>query len=197
MINRTAVTQTGLRMTLLASAIALPLLLNGCGKDASETSAEKMIEQAAKEQGQDMQVDIDKGKTTIQTTDDEGKAVTYEATENSTTITTAEGNMTMNTGDAAKIPADYPSDAVQYKNLKLTMAMAQEQAFMLSGTTTDSADEVASELASQAKSQGWEAQGTFQQGAMSMQNYGKGDRSMSVTINTEAGQTSVNITVSQ
>lgn len=197
MMNHKPVAPNRFQTALLATAVTLPLLLSGCGKDSSEKAAETMIEEAAKEQGRDMKVDIDDGKTTIKTTDAEGKAVTYEATENAATITTAEGNMTMNTGDAAKVPDNYPADGVQYKNLKLTMAMAQDSAFMLSGTTTDTAEAVSADLSSQATSNGWAAQGTFQQGGMSMLSYTKGERSMSVTINAEGSQTTVSITVSQ
>ena len=197
MMKHKLVAHFRLRTALLATAITLPLALTGCGKDSSEEATEKMIEESAREQGHDMKVAIDNGKTTIKTTDDKGKTVTYEATQNAATIKTADGNMTMNTGDAAKIPDNFPEDGIRYENLKLTMAMAQDKTFMLTGTTPDAADAVTSELTRQAKAKGWTAQGTFQQGGMSMLSYAKGERSMSVTINTEEGQTTVSITVSQ
>ena len=187
-----------LRSSLLIAAATLPLvLLTGCGKDNDEKAAANMIEQAAKEQGHDMKVDIDNGKTTIKTTDDKGQAVTFEASEAGSTMTSADGNVTMNTGDSAKIPENYPGDAVQYPNLTLTMAMSQDKSVLLNGTTNDATDVVSRELMQQAKSNGWEAQSTFQQGAMSMQSYSKGERSMSVTITAEGEQTMVNIVVSE
>jgi len=183
---------------VLIAVTSLPLLfLTGCGKDNDEQAAANRIEEAAREQGHDMKVDIDNGKTTIKTTDDKGQAVTFEASEAGSTMTSADGNMTMNSGASAKIPENYPLDAVQYPNLTLTMAMSQDKAVMLNGTTQDATDVVSSEVMQQAKSNGWEAQSTFQQGAMTMQSYSKGERTMSITITAEGEQTVVNIMVSE
>lgn len=197
MTCRTLIPHALLRTTLLASAVTLPLWLAGCGQDSAEEAAEKAIEEAASEHGQPVKVDIDDGKTVIKTTDEQGQAVTYEATEDSATLTTEEGTTTVKSGKAATVPDNYPADGVQYGNLSLNLAMEQDEAFLLNGTTTDTADKVSAALAAEAADKGWTPEGSFQQGGMQMQNYTKGDRNLSVTINADNDQTQVNITISR
>lgn len=186
-----------LRTLLITATFILPLALTACDRDSQEETVEKAIVEAAKTQGQDVKINIDGNKTTMEATDETGQTVTFEATENAATITTADGNMSMNSGDAATIPADYPADAVQYQNLKLDLAMVQDSNFMLTGTTADPADAVIRELQTQASSKGWQAGGTFQQESMNMLSFNKGERSMSIMVSADANGTLVNITVSQ
>lgn len=182
--------------TALIAAATL-CLLPGCGEDDQSTATEQAIESAAKAQGQEVKVNIENNKTTIETQDDEGKKVTYEASDNAATITTEEGNMTMQSGDAAKVPDNYPVDGVLYPDMKLDMAVVQDTAFMLAGTTTDTPEKIQTTLNAQAKEKGWQSQGSFQQPGVTMLSFTKGERALNVTINTAAGTTQVSITVSE
>ena len=184
--------------TAAVIAVTVAGLLTGCDKEDQQAATEHAIESAAKAQGQEVVVNIDNNKTTIETKDDEGKKVTYEASDNAATITTEDGNMTMQSGDAAKIPDSYPEDGVMYPNLKLDVAAVQENAIMLAGTTSDPADKVQAELTAQAKSKGWEPQGTFQQAGVQMASFTKDNRALSITLNAAAGNgTQVSITLGQ
>lgn len=187
-----------LPVCLLASVtVCLPLILSGCGKseETAQQEAAAAIEAAAKAQGQDIKVQMDGDKTTIHTTDQDGKKITYEANESGASIKSEDGNLNISTGADSKIPDDYPADAPRYESMSIDMSMMQDNAFVVSGSSTDAADKILNTLQTQATDKGWQPQANYQQGGMRMVSFNKDNRNLSITLNTEGEKTTVSITV--
>jgi len=107
--------------------------LAGCGgKSAEEKSAEelaeRMIEQAAKAEGAEVDVDVSSGSVKIRGTDEEGGTVNVDMDEESATITSEGGRTTMTAGAAAKIPDDFPKDVPLYEKMKVMAVQHMIQA---------------------------------------------------------------------
>lgn len=150
----------------------------GCGKKVAEIAAEKAIEYSAKADGQDVKVNIQSGDETMVVESKDGSFAT---------------------GENVAIPENFPKDVPVYKGLKPTMSstMGGEGSFMLSGTIEDSPDDAATYYSREAAANGWTETTKISQPQMIMLAYEKDDRAMTIMSSSEAGSTSLSITVAK
>lgn len=151
----------------------LALATVGCGKSASESAAEKVVESAMAAQGQKADVSID---------------------SDSMKVTTSEG--TMSIGEGTKVPDNWPSDVPVYAGVKLVTAFSTPEGAALQGTTTDSAAKVESFYKDQAAKNGWTEDASVKQGEMVSLIYKKEKRVLSVITTRTGSETSVAISLS-
>jgi hypothetical protein len=177
--------------------------LAGCGgKSAEEKSAEElaegMIEQAAKQSGRDIDVDISGNKMTISGTDEDGETVDVNIDGESATVTSEDGTTTMTAGAAAKIPEDFPKDVPLYEKMNV-MAVQQDSAsgaVSITAQSKDSVAKVAEYYKKQAESNGWTQESDMSQGgAMHMLAYSKGERNLNLVLMGDDGATNIQLTV--
>jgi hypothetical protein len=144
-----------------------------------------------KDQKMDMKFDQDGGKMTIKGTDDNGKAVDIQmigSGDTSTmTIQGEDGAMKMTTGDAAKVPDDFPKDIPIYSGVKLigVQTMPDQKMFHIQAQTTDAMDKVVAFCKQQYPAQSWkEASSTSMAGdtPMTMLSYQKDDRILNIVL---------------
>ncbi len=154
-------------VTLLAFAV----ILSGCGKKTVEKKAETAIEDAT---GGQADVDIDK---------------------NSMTINTDAGSLQI--GDTASIPADFPDDVhVADGTVKTAMQLTENDGFSLSLESSDSVADLKTEYENNLASDGWETTMSLElQGVVTM-SAEKDDRIVSVIISETDGMTTVGINTS-
>ena len=158
--------------------VCAALAATGCGKKAAEIAAEKAIEYSAKADGKDVKVDIQSGGETM-------------------VVKTEDGSYA--TGENVAIPENFPKDIPVYKGLKPTMSstVGGEGSFMLSGTIEGSPDDAAIYYSREAVANGWTETTKISQPQMTMLAYEKDDRAMSIMASSEAGSTSLSITVAK
>ncbi len=163
-------------LTLLLSASTA--LLPGCGKVA-EVTMEKMAEKAI-EQSTDgnAQVDINS----------EDGSITMQMKDGDNTIN-------MQTGESVPLPADFPSDVPVPEGATWMMVQTstgEGGSLMLQGTVGTAMAELAATLKTQAEAQGWESiQNISQGGQMEMMTFSKGEQTLSYTLGTDNGKTTV------
>ena len=148
------------------------VLSAGCGKKASETASEKMIESAMRAQGQNADVTINSETMQVKTKD---------------------GDMSF--GEGTKLPENWPDDVQVYTGLKLLSAMKTKEGFSIQGTTTDALDKVAAFYKEQLATSGWAEDTVMTQPQMTMLSYKKDKRTMVVVIGGQDAETSVSITI--
>ncbi len=150
----------------------------------------------------DMTMNSNGGQMTIKATDENGKAVDIQMNGNgdnsSMTIQGDDGAMKMLTGDAAKVPEDFPKDIPQYPGLKVTMVqtMAEQQMYHIQAQTPDAMDKVATFCKEQYKAQGWTEQSSMNQGGdapMTMLSYEKGERILNIVLSKDGDATVVSL----
>jgi hypothetical protein len=177
--------------------------LAGCGgKSAEEKSAEelaeRMIEQAAKAEGAEVDVDVSSGSVKIRGTDEEGGTVNVDMDEESATITSEGGRTTMTAGAAAKIPDDFPKDVPLYEKMKV-MAVQQDSAsgaISVTAQSQDSLAKIAEFYKKGAESNGWAQESDMSQGgAMHMLAYSKGNRNLNLVLMGDGETTNIQLTV--
>ncbi len=188
MIDRRYVLKRRICLLLL-----VPPLFVGCGKKA----AEKAIERAAAKNGQEVKVKTGKDSMTIEAKDDQGKKVVYKAEGGSATIASEDGSIKMTTGSALKLPEGYPKDAPSYAGMQIDTSALQGDMFMVHGSTSDKPDKVLATLRNSAKTGGWSEETFLEQAGMKMFTGKKGERTLSVMINENDGQTLLTLSVSK
>jgi hypothetical protein len=159
-----------LSVTVLA---VLVMVATACGKKASETASEKMIESTMRAKGQDAEVTVNSG--TMQ-------------------VKTKEGDLSF--GEGTKLPDQWPDDVPVYKGLKLLSATKTKESFSIQGTTADSQGKVAAFYKEQVAKGGWTEETVTTQAQMAMMMYSKDKRSLAVIISAQDSETSVSITIS-
>jgi hypothetical protein len=191
-----------MKYAMLFAGCAAILLLAGCGgksteEESAEAMAERMIENAARQSGQDVDVDISSGRMTIRGTDEEGGAVNVNVDGESATVTTEDGSSTVAVGAAAKIPDDFPKDVPLYKGMEV-MAVQKDAASGATGFTATSKDgtaKVAEFYKKQAAAEGWTQDADMPQGPMHMLAFSKGDRKLNVVLMGDGNATNIQLTV--
>lgn len=185
----------GIRSGWLGLAVAaMAVWAAGCGGDKAEdaggateavsnTVAESIIEHAAKQDGQDVDVEI-KGSGDSMSITVQGEQGGYQTT----------------TGAAADPPKDMPQDVPLFPelNIQMTHAASEQQAFNVSGDTTAAAADVLAFYKKEAAAKGWTEQQSTQTNAegqeMHMLMYQKENRMMHVMIIGEGGKTTITLT---
>jgi len=210
-------------MALLALVGAIMAGAAGCGRKTGDTVAEKAMEHAiksaAKEDGQDVAVDIDIDKGTMsikgpqggmQIRADEGQMtisgkdgaqdVTYKADGDSFTMTTPEGTLTTSSGKSAKVPDGFPKDVPIYPGAEVVSATSMAQMGMASVqlSTGDGVAKVAAYYKRELAAKGWNEVTAMSQGgaqAMEMLSCSKGETVATVMAVAEEGKTIISVTI--
>lgn len=175
------------------------LVLAGCGGEKSESAApvtagsaaadkvaETIIEQSAKAQGENVDVDIDSA----------GDSMTIS-------LQNAEGTHQITTGASASVPQGFPEDVPIYPGLNIQMAnsMTSQEMFSVVGQTTASNDEVAAFYKKELAARGWTEESVMQHNAegqlMTMLHCGKDTRKVHVMVMTEGDATTVSLTTGE
>ncbi len=190
------------RAALLAGCLAMALAA-GCGgksaEKASEALAERMIERAARGDGANVDVDISSGKISVKGVDEHGEAVDFTVDADAGTMTSDQGAVSFATGEAAKIPDDFPKDVPLYQGAQLVSVHRDANAGMtsLAATCGDPAGTVAEFYTKQMEANGWTQETAFTQSdSMHMMSYEKDSRQLSIIIAGEGDATQIQLTLS-
>ena len=184
---------------LAAAILVLAVALPGCGcrqkvsEKIAEKAVEKAIESSAQKDGKDVSVKVDSGNGSMSITSKDGSgSVEMKTGEKSVTIKTQDGVFV--SGDASKLPENFPKDVPVYPGAKLNAvtAIAQDAIFTVGMESSDAADKVAGYYKKELAAQGWtESQAVNQEGEHPVQSMGytKGERGAMVTISREEDKT--------
>jgi hypothetical protein len=149
--------------TVWVVGMAALVMTMGCRR-AGESLAEKIAEKAIERQsGGKAKVDLDASKQTV-------------------TIKTKEGEFVAASGEGVKIPADFPKDVPVYKDAKILMAVSNPEGVVLSLESKDGIETIAEKYAAEMKALGWEQQAAMDMGAQKMLAYNKEKRNSTITI---------------
>ncbi len=163
-------------MTVLAA-----LALTGCGGEkAAEQIAETAIKANLGEDAENVDIDIDS-----------------ESESFSMSIRGEQGGMNVAAGENAKLPDNFPEDVPLYPGTKLQVVstMADNNMFMVQGSTPDAADKVIAHLGKEASAKGWSESMSMNMGAgQRMINYEKDNRILHFMIVREDNLTQVSVT---
>jgi len=131
---------------IIALTIAISIaafLFTGCSC-AAEKITEKIIEQAAASEGEDIDVDISEGEIKIQGQD--GEEMNISADEGGATIKTDEGETVISTGEGLDLPEDFPAEVPVPSDLNIitgsSFTQDGEKTFSIAGTYTGSLEEL-------------------------------------------------------
>ncbi len=157
------------KITTVSLVVAgLTLLGASCGKKVAEKTVENAIEKSTNGQAD---VDISNKQVQINT--------------NGTSLTA---------GENVKLPSGFPADVyVIDGTLKSTLALAEDNGYSVTLTTSTSAADVKTKYESQLKADGWTIISTLALPEGSMLTAEKGLRTTSVTMTTPDGETMVSI----
>ncbi|MGI6459098.1 MAG: hypothetical protein ACOX5J_03215 [Candidatus Hydrogenedentales bacterium] len=176
------------RAALLAGCLAMALVA-GCGEKsaekASEALAEQIIERAARGIGANVDVDVSSGKISVKGVDEHGQAVDFTVGADTGTMTSDDGAVSFATGEAAKIPDDFPKDVPLYQGAQLVSVHRDTNAGMtsLAATSGDPAGTIAEFYTKQMEANGWTRETAFNQSdSMHMMSYEKDSRQLSIII---------------
>lgn len=154
--------RTMMTMGAAVAAAGLVALGGGCGKKASEKSAEKMAEMAIQAQtGGKANVDINGEKVSIQS---------------------KEGSMDFSAGGDATIPEDFPADVYVDRGAKVLMSMRNPTGFVLNLQTSEAVEVVAQTYRREMGGQGWAEEGDINMGGQRVLMFKKDDRRASVSV---------------
>lgn len=157
-------------------AIALSLLLTGCGKTAAEKATEKAIERAS---NGNVNVDVS------------GENVNL-------TINTNQGTVTGSTGGSVSLPSGFPSDVYVIGGvIKTAMTNTSPQGYTLSIETTKTPAQAKDLYEADLKAQGWTITFTMATGSGSTLAAEKGSRTVSVITSESDGKTTVILGVTE
>jgi hypothetical protein len=146
-------------MRPLPLLILASLCLAACGKSAGELAAEAAIEART---GQKTEIDADKGEVRIQT---------------------EQGEMKINSGAGAALPATFPKDIYLPRDYSVVAAMEMPDAVILQVLTPGEATAIAAEADTHMQAQGWKSAMTMMQGTQGkVVMYEKGKRHATLTI---------------
>ena len=141
---------------------------------AEETVAEKIAEKAIEAQtGKKADIDVDKESMTIKTED---------------------GEMTMTSGKAAKIPDNFPKDIPMYEEYVLEMAMELPKGYSLSFTTKDDMSQVSEWYLDEMIDEGWTKEASMDMGDQKMLVFKKGERGVNFVIAPDSDKTRISLT---
>jgi len=210
MTHRSALTKTA---AILAAATIF-VAFAGCGKKVSELATEKAIEMAAGQNGEKVDVDISEGKMTVTGKDGEQTTIQGDGDNSTITMTGKDGfkmnandtgatmemadGSKMTSGDAAKLPEDFPKDVPTYEGMKLIMAMSTpDGGFSVTAETTDALDKVSTFFKEQVAAKGWTEGYAAQQGEMFNGQYTKDGRSLIVMVMKSDDKTGIQLTIAK
>jgi hypothetical protein len=167
--------RTTMTVGMAVAAAGLVALAGGCGKKASEKTAEKMAEMALQAQtGGKADVQIDGEKMTIQSKD---------------------GSMNFSAGGDASIPEDFPEDVYVDRGAKVLMSMRNPGGYVLNLQTSEAVDGVVQSYRREMGGQGWTEEADMNMGGQRMLMFKKEDRRASVTVARQGDITQVMVSL--
>ena len=167
---------TALRV-LAVTAISFSLLA-ACGKaqEAAEETATEAVAEAAIESMTDAEIDIEDGGQTVSGVDEQGRA--FSASQ----------------GDAAAIPADFPSDVLVPEGLVLDTSMVVGASSFVGGTMPGDLAELTTRIDAHMKAAGWTSLMAMSEPGSSTLLWQRDDRSVNYMIEAKPeGQLGVTI----
>lgn len=155
---------TALRV-LAVTAISFSLLA-ACGKaqEAAEETATEAVAEAAIESMTDAEIDIEDGGQTVSGVDEQGRA--FSASQ----------------GDAAAIPADFPSDVLVPEGLVLDTSMVVGASSFVGGTMPGDLAELTTRIDAHMKAAGWTSLMAMSEPGSSTLLWQRDDRSVNYMI---------------
>lgn len=145
-----------------------------CSEKAEETIAEKIVEKALEAQtGQKADIDVENESMTVKTED---------------------GEMTISSGKSAKIPDNFPKDIPMYEGYVLDMAMEVPKGYSLSFTTKDDVSKVSEWYLDEMTDQGWTKEASMDMGDQKMLVFKKGERGVNLVVAPDKDQTRIALT---
>jgi len=149
----------------LSGALCATLALTACGKSPSEKLAEAAIEAST---GQKADVDADNGQVTLKTD---------------------KGDMKVTSGDAAKLPANFPQDVYLPAGYKVGSVMEMPGAMVVDVEAPGNVADTFAAATAKMTSEGWKQQMALQQTPQNqIAVYGKGDRNATLSISEAPGK---------
>jgi len=156
----------------LSGALCATLALTACGKSPSEKLAEAAIEAST---GQKADVDADKGQVTFKT---------------------EKGDMKVTSGDAAKLPADFPKDVYLPAGYTVGSAMEMPGAMVVDVEAPGTVSDTFAAAVTKMKQEGWTQRIAMQQTPQSqVVVYEKANRDATLSISENPGKGGVRIGV--
>ena len=155
---------------LICLLVSVLMIGCSCSEEAGEKVAEKAIEAQT---GHKADIDVDKESMTIKTKD---------------------GEMTMTSGKAAKIPDNFPEDVPMYEGYALEMAMEVPEGYSLSFTTEDGVSKVSEWYLNEMIDKGWTKEASMDMGNQKMLVFKKGERGVNLVISPESDKTRIALT---
>jgi len=174
--------------------------ISSCGGNDEETSEEKgkkfaenliegLIEHAAKEDGKDVDVNIDldnldKDGGVMSIKDEDGKEVNISAKDGELKMTGEDGEEVVFSGSEKEIPASLPEDVYVVKGeleSAGTVKSKDGELLTFSIKSEDGFDDVIAKISKEMKSNGWKSSMNMNMGGESMQMFTKDDNSATIT----------------
>jgi hypothetical protein len=151
------------------------LMIGGsCSEKAEEKAAQKIAEKAIEAQT-GHKADIDVGEERMR-------------------IRTEDGEMTVTSGKAAKLPDKFPEDIPICEGCTLEMAMELAQGYSLSFTTKADASKVSQWYLNEMIDKGWTKEAFMEMGKQTMLVFKKGERGVNLAISHDNDQTRIALT---
>ena len=147
----------------------------GCGKRVQERMIEKAIER------------------------DTGTKADVRIGKEGFTAKTDKGQMSVTSGQSARVPENFPADVLVYKGANVVMAMQVGQANSVSLTTPDDMAKVVETYKQEMTARGWSQEAALDMGEQTVLTYRKEGRTTAVAIAKDEGHggTQINLTVTQ
>ena len=185
--------------TWIVWSLAACVAVAGCGKKAdeklSEKLTEKLLEKSLSKDGVKANVDISGDTMSFTTTDADGKQSNVKMDGDSLVVEGPDGVQTFRAGGAGEMPKDFPADVYVLSGADVVSSISTPGGANLSLKTGAPKAVVVAQYAAEMKAQGWTAETTMDMGETAMLSFAKDNRQASVIVQTEAGATSVNLTV--
>lgn len=194
-----------------ASTALLLALAFGCGSSPQDETAEALIESAAKQSGEPIDVEVDSSGDapySMKMTTDEGqieiKSNDSESGESYTIeMKNEEGVVKLATGADASVPASFPADIPLPPELEVRVAheLAEKQQYNLQLFASMPLSDVGNFFVSELAEQGWTRNSGIEHSGgdqpMKMLTYEKDDRVVNIIITVEGEGSVINLTTTQ
>lgn len=187
----------------LVWALTLAVIV-GCGGKASEgdgagDSGDATTDAATTEEATDAFADETADSSEAAGFSISGDGFEFNAGDSGITIRSEDGDVSLQFGDDATIPDNFPEDAPVYDGLVITGAASGaigQEGFSVTGQTPDPVAKVAEALKVAAEGEGWKEEMVMSQGSDTrMMSYSKDSRALNYVVSRTDDQTSVHITV--
>lgn len=159
------------------------------GKKFAESLMEKVIEHAAKEDGKDIDVNIDldnldKDGGVMTVKGEDGKEVKITTEDGKLSVTNEDGEEVVFSSNDKEISKSLPEDVyVVSGDVESAGTIKSENGEMITFTikTKDSFDDVVAKISKEMKANGWKSSMNMNMGGEAMQMYTKDDNSATIT----------------